>query len=532
VVELLKSVASGAPRTCTSLTAMKLPWGRVRSAEEVATTAESPAHCTVITVIDKEIEFQVDLPAPTRWNQKFLMGGSGGFLGDLQNGARTVGLHRGYATGVTDAGHKPSKENPTGADWAYRSPERLVNFGHRGTHLAAVTAKLIIQAYYGRAITRSYFAGTSGSGRQAMMEAQRYPMDFDGISAGCPGFNQTKMRISSARSQQLMYRTEEDQYAYRPVVLPEQVKVLDAAVQEKCDAIDGLKDGLITDPRACNFDPRVDLPRCGAGDAGGPSCFTDEQVNVIAQIHEGPFNSTGRIWPGFVYGGESIPGQWSNYLIGAPKLQGPYSSRNYLLSNETFRYFVYGDPSYDLHSFDLETDIPATLPASQVVDANDPDLGPFNSRGGKLIMWIGWNDWAANGSASAEYMDRVFVAMGGRQKVMTFARLFMLPGVGHCSAIDPSQKTPNVVDFLTALEQWVERGIAPDRIIASHAAPLPNGERPRQPPFSMPVHGAVDRTRPLCAYPDVAVYKGTGSADEAANFTCRAPAAPAARVSR
>lgn len=524
VTALLASVASGTAKACADLTSLKLPWVRVLSGEDTAASGDLPAYCKVLGTVDKEIGFEVDLPAAAQWNGKFLMGGSGGFLGDLENGVKTVALDRGYATAVTDAGHRPNKDNPLGADWAFRDPERLLNFGHRGTHLSAATAKLVVQAFYGKALSHAYFSGTSGSGRQAMMELQRYPGDFDGIIAGCPGFNQTRMRLGAAWAQQAMYPTAEDQYNFRPLVPPGKVPLLDAAVMTKCDAVDGLKDGLIADPRMCHFDPMADLPRCAAGE-DKPNCFTAEQANVIARIHAGPSNSAGQIWPGWVYGGEGTPGQWVSptggnaYVIGGPKAQDPYSSRHYMLSNETFRYFIYSDPSYDLHRFNFETDVPATFPVSQVVDANDPDLTPFKSRG-KLIMWQGWNDWATNGSSAVEYFERVLKKMGGTPQVDTFARMFMLPGVGHCAAVPPGQRTPNVVDFLTALEQWVERGVAPDRIVASHVASGP------APQFSMPIKGPVDRTRPLCPYPQMAAYKGTGNIDEAASFVCRAPRAP------
>jgi feruloyl esterase len=527
VAELLKSVSPHGPQTCQQLASLELPWVRIRSAEDVAKSAEAPAHCKVLGVIDREIGFEVDLPPPAQWNGKLIMGGGGGFLGTLQNGAKVAGLNRGYATTATDAGHSEDEEFPAGGRWAYQNPERLINFAHRGTHLTAATAKLVVQAFYKKAISHSYYSGTSGSGRLAMMSSQRYPNDFDGIVAGCPGFSRANGTLLNAWTQQAMYRTADDQYAFKPVVPPAKVKLLDDAVFAKCDANDSLKDGLITDPRTCRFDPRVDLPRCPGGE-DKPECFTKEQAEAIARVHDGPSNSTGQIWPGFVYGGESIPGQWvtnrgNAYVIGAPRQQGPYSSRHYLLSNEQFRYLIFGNPSYDLHSFNFETDVPATLAAATILDANDPDLSAFRKRGGKVIFWQGWSDWAVNANVMVGYFDRLVRAMGGAEATATFARLFMMPGLGHCNTIDPGKQTPNVADFLTPLEQWVEAGVAPTRIVASHAAR--EGERTGgdEPRFGMPARGKVDRTRPICVYPEIAVYKGAGSIDDEANFVCRVP---------
>jgi len=528
VAELLRWTETSTPRQCAGLTSLKLPWVQIRSAVEVAAAREQPQYCKVLGVIDREIGFEVDLPGAAAWNGKFLMGGGGGFLGNLQNGAKPVALLRGYATAATDAGHTEEEEFPAGGKWAYRNPERLINFAHRGTHLTAATAKLIIQAYYNKALVFSYYSGTSGSGRLAMMESQRYPMDFDGISAGCPGFSRAKGTLLNAWTQQAMYRTADDQYGFKPVVPPAKVKLLDAAVHDKCDAVDGLKDGLITDPRACGFNPRTDLQRCRGGE-GGSNCFTDDEIEAIAKVHAGPSNSTGQIWPGFVYGGESIPGQWTNargnaYVIGTARQQGAYSSRHYLLSNEQFRFLIYGDPDYDLHSFNFETDVPATLAAGSVLDADNADLSGFKSRGGKILFWQGWSDWAVNANATITYYERVLRTMGGAQQVTPFARLFMLPGLGHCTATDPEKKAPNVADFLTALEQWVEHGVAPTRIVASHV--VSTGARGEEEGYSMPIRGTVDRTRPLCVYPELAAYKGSGDVDDQANFVCRAPAVP------
>ncbi len=525
--DAVKALEAAAPSDCKSLTSLKLPWTRILSVEEVPAAPEAMAHCKVLGVIDKEINFEVDLPIVTGWNGKFLMGGGGGFLGTLQSQIKPAALHRGYATASTDTGH--SIPDDVGGSWALRDPERLANFGHRGTHLTQATAKIIIRAYYKKPIAKSYYYGSSGSGRVAMVQAQRYPEDFDGIVAACPAYSWSKgMALSMAWTQQAMYRTAEDQYAFRSVVPPSKVAKMDDAIYAKCDAIDGLKDDLITTPAACKFDPYEDLPRCAAG-KDSAACFTRDEIEVIAKVHAGPSNSTGQLWSGWPYGGESIDGAWtapkgSAYVIGTrldesgkEKAPGVYASRHYLLGNETMRYLMFNDPTYDLHRFNFETDTAAVLPMAAQVDGDNPDLSGLKSRGGKLLMWVGYSDWAVNAYSTIDYYERVLAKMGGQGAVGDTARLFLMPGTGHCNSSDPKRKTPTTADFLTALEEWVEQGRAPERILASHV----NGDAGRG--QSMPIKGTIDRTRPLCPYPAVATYVGKGNTNDAANFRCATP---------
>ncbi len=523
--------------SCQSLTGLQLPWMRVTSAEMVGADKEAMAHCKVLAVIDKEINLEVILPNPDQWNGKFLMGGTGGFIGTLQNGMKASALHRGYASASTDTGHPIPKD--VGASWALHNPERVVNWGHRGNHLAQANAKLVIQAYYKKAIAKAYYYGASGSGRVAMVQAQRYPDDFDGVIAACPAFSWTKgIALSMAWTQQAMYPTAEDQYAYKPNLPAEKVTALDAAVYGKCDAVDGLKDGIITNPRACNFDPHKDLPVCKDGQDNN-KCFTPKQIDLIAKIHEGPSNSTGKIWQSWPYGGESISGGWatdagSAYVIGTPwasegvkKQPGEYSSRHYLLSNETLRYVVFGDPNYDLHKFNFETDMAATEAAAAQIDGDNADLTGLQKSNGKLLIYVGYADWAVNANSTEAYYERMLAATGPGAK--DTARLFMVPGMGHCNSADPSKMTTNVADFLTSMEQWVEQGKAPERIIASHVLTKKGGQMAEGRPQNMPITGYVARTRPLCPYPAVATYTGKGSIDDAANFQCSAPQTQASR---
>jgi feruloyl esterase len=523
VNDLLAPVTPGAS-SCRDMSALKLPWVRITSAETVAADKGVRAYCKVIGVIDKEITFEVDMPDAAAWNGKFLMGGGGGFLGNLQNGVKPVALFRGYATAATDTGHPIPADG--GGSWADHDPERLVNWGYRGTHLAQANAKLVIQAYYKKAIAHSYYYGMSGSGRVALMEAERFPSDFSGIVAACPVASWTKLNgVATAWTQQAMFPTMADEFRYRPVVPVSKVKMLDDAVYAKCDARDGLKDDVITNPLACQFNPMTDLRLCKAGE-DKPDCFTQQQAAVIAKIHDGPSNTLGRIYPGWAYGGENVPGMWAQggaggYVIGtAPKpgAASPYASRHYLLNEETLRHVIFNDPNYDLHSFNFDTDLPALQVAAAQIDPDNPDLSGFSGQHGKLIMSVGWSDWAVGALVVKDFYDQIVARNGGPGVTAEFARLFMLPGVGHCFAADPARKTTNTIDYLTALENWVEHGQAPASIVASHVVASGGGETPT----SMPITGTVDRTRPICAYPALAIYKGKGNIDDAANFTCKA----------
>lgn len=539
IKNLRASVAPANP-ACKDMMSLKLPWVKMLSAEDVPAKDGVRAYCKVLGVIDTEINFEVDLPLPNEWNGKYLMGGNGGFLGNLINLTQKSTLERAYAVAITDTGHLTPKD--AGASWAHLNPERLANFGHRGTHLGAVNARLVVQAYYNKAVKYSYYFGQSGSGRTAMMEAQRYPEDFDGIVAACPAFNWTTgVGAAFAWTQQAMFKTSQDEYEYHPVVPANKIPMLSKAVYAKCDANDGLKDEVITNPLSCKFDPLLDLKLCKSGE-DSPDCFTKEQAEVIRKIHDGPSNSAGKVWSSWVYGGETVPGQWiapaggTAYVIGGPKATetassgsmsmdvvrgafSPYRSRHYLLGNETLRWLVHDNPEYDLHDFNFETDMAALLPAAAQIDANDPDMSGMKKRGAKLIMGIGWDDWCCNAVSLKEYYERAAHKMGGMDQVQSFAKLFFLPGVGHCFQSDPNRKTTNYVDYLSALEQWVEQGKEPTLLTAAHATgkvAAPDG-------IFMPPKAQIGRTRPICAYPAQTVYKGSGNIDDAANFTCKAP---------
>lgn len=340
------------------------------------------------------------------------------------------------------------------------------------------------------------------------MESQRFPGDFDGIIAGAPAWNWPGVGMGFVWNQQTMYP---DPYDLYDVTVPNsKLPILDAAVVAKCDLIDGLIDGLVDDPRNCPFDPALDLPIC-ADDIDAPDCFTSEQVAAIQRIYDGPSNSRGQIYPGFPLGAEGAFAAWDlwitegrfilqlygidpDYLVDVPNAQ-------YGFGRDIMRYFVYRDPNYDIHDFDFETGVSDTVRTGAILNADRTNLRPFKVRGGKLLMYNGWADHAITALGTIQYYEKVVMRMGGRENVEDFFRLFLAPGMLHCSG-GPG---PNIVDYLTALEQWVENGNAPDFLIAS------GGDVP-------------DRTRPLCPYPKVAVYdEGCGDMNNAVCFQCQEP---------
>ena len=486
---LMFYVTGGPAPTCAELVSLELPDVTILSTEEVAPAVDLPAHCKVSGFIETEINFEVLLPEIADWNGKFVMGGGGGFVGTVQNqslgfAVNGSSLARGYATAGTDTGHSAAE---FGASWAYNNPERFINFGYRAIHLTTRTAKDIVRIYYDSDIQYAYFFGCSRGGGQAMMESQRYPADFDGIIAGAPAFDWPKIGMAMAWGQQLMFPDPTDLSA--PTVPLAKLSLVETALLDNCDGTDGLLDGLINDPRNCTFDPATDL-------AG----FTAEELGAIQRIYDGPSNSSGQIFLGWPYGGENDLGGWITWIVGFENLIGPYPNLHYYFGNEMLRYFVYNDPLWNLQDFNFETDVADTAYAASVLNATDTDLSRFKSSGSKMIMWHGWSDSALSALTTIQYYDGVADAMGGAEEVEDFYRLFLAPGMEHCSG-GPG---PNLVDYLTAMEDWVENGIAPDSMTAF------GGDVP-------------DRTRPLCPYPQVAVYDGDGSMDDAGNFACQDP---------
>jgi feruloyl esterase len=460
---------------CDEVRTLALASGRITGATMVS-DGTRPAFCRVAATLtpsgDSEIRIEVWLPA-AGWNGKFQAVGNGAFNGTLNESGMAAALARGYATSSTDTGHTGG-----GAAWALGHPEKVVDFGWRAVHEMTAAAKLIIARHYGQAPAFSYWNGCSAGGRQAMKEAQKFPEDFNGVIAGSPGLDWTSRAVQAVRIASAL----ESNPAARLGAAARQL--LHSAVLNACDASDGLKDGLIGDPAKCAFDPAV-LECKGEG----ASCLIHAQVETARLIYSSPANpKTNRAITGLAPGSE----------IGWTDLGWTASARSTGL--DQFRFLVFADPSWTIDRFTFDTDIVRAEDADRgIVNALDPNLKPFLDRGGKLLQYHGWSDPQISPMNSTQYYARVLDALGGASRVQGSYRLFMAPGMGHCSG----GEGPNSFDAVSAIEQWVEHGVAPDRIVASHAT-----------------NGAVDRTRPLCPYPQVAVYSGTGSSDQAENFSC------------
>ena len=478
LVGLPAPVPVAAAGSCEGLLSLKLPATEITSAKMQPASA-APESCRVAATLrptsDSEIKMELWMPS-SGWNGKYQAVGNGAFNGNIATGPMTTALTRGYATSSTDGGHTGG-----GAAWALGHPEKVIDFGYRAMHETAETSKKIITAYYGGAPKYSYFNGCSAGGRQGMKAAQRFPADFNGIIAGSPGLDWTGRASQAVR---IAKRLESNEAAR--LGAPQQA-LLHSAVVAACDLMDGVKDGVLENPRRCTFDPGV--LECKGADAA--SCLTAPQVETARMIYSSAVNSkTKRPVHGLERGSE----------LGWTDLGWTASARATGL--DQFRFLVFGDPAWDIQKFNVETDIALAEERNEAINALDPNLTPFFSAGGKLISYHGWSDPQIAPAGVTQYYDRVLEVSGGKANVDKSYRLFMAPGMGHCTG----GEGPNTFDMLTALERWVEGGVAPDQITASISRPA----------------AKLERSRPLCPYPQVAVYKGTGSTDDASNFACKA----------
>ncbi|HTB17212.1 MAG TPA: tannase/feruloyl esterase family alpha/beta hydrolase [Bryobacteraceae bacterium] len=469
------------------------------AATTMPATADVPAHCRVTGVLSPEIAFEVSLPA--KWNGRFYMIGNGGHAGEAMDdpgrvAQRNAALQLGFAFAQTNTGHDARKE--PGATFVMSNPQKAIDYAYRAVHLTAKTTKSITKEYYGKAVARAYWNSCSNGGRQGLIEAQRFPDDFDGIVANAPWVDQTGFTIGAMWNEKALSEAPGT---------PAKLALVGQKVMEKCDAIDGLKDGLIDDPRKCNFDPARDVAACKEG-TDGPDCLTAAQAAAIAKVYSGPVSNGKPFFPGYMPGSEAVMPNlfgggtgsgWMN-LIATAQPDGKPADFN--LAEGTMRYLVNKPPKpdYDYRTFDFDRDIHLLDDWSKQADAKDPDLGKFKKRGGKLLMTYGWADSILQPMMGVNYYEQALTKNG--PDTMQFFRLFMVPGMAHCGGgIGPDRN-----DSMTAMIDWVEKGKAPDSIVASRV-----------------VNNQVVRTRPLCPYPQVARYSGSGSIDEAANFACVAP---------
>jgi Tannase and feruloyl esterase len=464
----------------------------VISALLIPSTAEVPEHCRVSLLVPPEIGVEVNLPSA--WNGRLYMFGNGGWAGESfetagRSANRGRALKYGFATASTDTGHSAASE--PGASFALNR-QKLLDFAFRSLHVTAESAKLFVRNYYGETPSKSYYDGCSQGGRQGLILAQRFPADFDGILVGAPALDSVGTMLARAWWEQGL--------AANPIPASK-LNLLARRVYEQCDATDGLKDGLIDDPRRCRFQPARDVPRCAEG-ADKPDCFTAAQIASLDRIYGDVVSQGKRIFPGWPVGAEVVgpSGQsgWMGMAVNGPNGPGTWTSYgdNFL----RFIGFPKRDAANPIGSFDIDQDPARTAALRPILDATDTDLSPFRRRGGKIVMYFGWADPQLNARMGVEYYEKVVQNMGG--STADFFRLFMVPGMFHCRG----GVGTDTFDAATPLVNWVESGSAPDRIAASRI-----------------VQSKVVRTRPLCAYPQVERYKGTGSIDDAANFSCVNP---------
>ncbi len=463
-----------------------------------------PAFCRVVAAAkpsaDSEIKIEVWLPA-SGWNGKLQGIGNGGFAGLIDYMQLSTSVSKGYAATDTDTGHSGT---PVEAAWALGHPEKVVDFGYRGIHEMTRVANEMIHAYYGKAAQRSYFAGCSDGGREALMEAQRYPTDYDGILAGAPANYWTALVSTGAWDTQVLTL---DPASFIP---PAKIRTIAAAVNAACDELDGVRDGILNDPRQCHFDPAT--IQCKAGE-DSDKCLTAPQATALKKIYAGPHSHGHEVFPGFLPGAEEGPGGWATWITGPAPMKS-------LISFFQFGYFadmVYEKPDWENKTFTIGAGLKAAEEkTASALNAVDPDLKPFKARGGKLILYHGWNDPAIPAVNTVNYYESVIAKMS-QHNADSFLRLYMVPGMQHCES-GPGPDSFGQVGRLTfddpqhsvnaALTQWVEKGVAPSTIVASKYAA---GNE----------HHAT-MTRLLCSYPQSAKYKRKGDANDASNFTCEA----------
>ena len=484
----------------------------------VLTAAIVPAHrdlpetCRVEGIVAPNVGFLMYLPTET-WNGKFMMVGCGGACGAFLPFRIEPPLVRNYAVVTTDLGHKGG---PATFSFAYQNIAGAIDFGFRATHVTAVAAKELVAAFYERRAKRNLYMGCSTGGRQGLMEAQQFPDDFEGIIAGAPPLDQTG---DSAYHLNWIMRSNVGPDR-KPILTPDRLPLIQKAVFAACDARDGLADGVLQNPLACNWDPGAIACKNGAR---GEACLSADEVTVARKIYSGATNSKGQaLYFGMPRGSED---QWPMLIdIGDPPGTGAIGES--MLRYGSF--FDFPGATYSVMDFDYDKDPPRLALMERLYGVRNPDLRRFKAAGGKLISFHGWNDNNIPGGAMVDYYDTAMRTMGGEKATQDFYRLFMLPSVNHCQYGAGGGE----VDWITALENWVEKGIAPDQVIAHRMVvepyPLIPGERWAQMARHPLAPGSFNRTRPVYAYPDIARWSGKGNPDEATTWI-KAPRAQASR---
>jgi Tannase and feruloyl esterase len=460
----------------------KLPPGAAPSFPGAAAPnfKDLPAFCRVAATArpssDSEIKIEVWMPA-SGWNSKFRGTGNGGLGGNLSYAGLATAMHDGFATAAENTGHE------NGSSYALDHPEKIIDFGDRAAHEMTLTAKAAIGAFYGHAPKYSYMDECGGGSIAALKEAQKHPEDYNGVVVGGFAAHLTHHTFAQMWIWQSTHKNPDNELP------PSKLRLLHRAALAACDANDGVKDGVIENPPACKFDPA--LLQCPGAESD--DCLTRGQVEAARALYAGPRNPrTGEQIYSPLYPGSELG--WGQLTGKAP----------IFIATDFFKYFVFKDPNWDYKTRPINFDSDVALadnPANQPVNAIDPNIRNFTARGGKMILTGGWNDAGVPPLEVVNYYNNVVKTLGAGP-AMSAVRLYMIPGMNHCGGGEGTDH----FDLFPALQTWVEENQAPSHLVAARIE-----------------NGKLVRTRPLCAYPEIAKYKGSGSTDDATNFTCRKP---------
>ncbi len=522
----LTAIPSASARSCEDLASLKLPDATITSAATVGAgqypvprgpgadmqgpfdrgtdPAALPAFCRVQITAQPAIKIEVWMPA-SGWNGKFEAVGNGGKAGSMSYSAMVTALRAGYATSSTDTGHSGSGNDTR---WAFNQPGLIADFAYRAVHEMTTAAKAVISSYYGKGPSSSFFNGCSTGGRQGLMEAQRYPDDYNGILSGDPVINYTHLQAAHFS---IALRTRKIPGSYFGL---DKLPAINQASLAACDANDGVRDGVIEDPLRCNFRKNPSVPLCKGEESS--ACMTATQLETLKGIYAGYRDPQGKVaYGGFMPGHET---GWNLFLLDGADPAKPFTDASAVGAVGFFKFFVFDDPNWNFLTWNYDKDMAfADKKLASEINATNPDLKSFRAHGAKLLLYHGWTDPGASPLETVDYYDSMVASVSGTkvespgeetpafihhiEDTENFARLFMAPGMDHCAG-GPG---PNVFDAFGALANWVEKGEAPSKIVAAHIT-----------------NGTVTVTRPLCPYPTTAHYTGHGSTNEAANFVCSA----------
>jgi feruloyl esterase len=479
-----------AQQACVALAGKTTAGATVVAAAVVPSSGTVPTYCKVSAKIEPALNFEIRLP--DGWNGKLHYGGGGGFNGSVPplDGTNLAALGKGYVSVSSDSGHQAGVFD---ASWAIGNPQAEAMYGYLSVPTVMSSALEMVKLAYGSAPTKSYFEGCSNGGREGLISAQRYPNLFDGVIARAPALNYVGTMGAFNRNQKAVM-------APGGSFTPAKIALLSNAVLAACDANDGISDGVVANPSTCSYNAQA--LRCTGGTDAGDTCLSDAQLAVVtswttpAVFVNGAYRNAG--WA--LNGNESVPGNWDAWLIGPPSAQ-------FLFQDSGVKSFVARDLTVDPLSYDLEINPAALERMSELFDATNPDLRPFKNSGGKLILWHGGSDPALSNKTTVEYYQNIVTATGGQANADAFTRLYIAPGVNHCTGGAGADST----DLLAALDGWVVKDAAPAQLSAAQLA----------------ADGSSNFTRPLCRYPKYPRYSGpandANAAKLAANYTCTAP---------